>query len=181
MEVKKFNIPGVLLLKPKVFKDERGYFYESFNQQKFNELTESPITFVQDNQSMSQKNTLRGLHFQAPPFDQGKLVRVVKGAVVDLIVDIRKKSATYGQALMVDLKADQHEVLWVPAGCAHGFYTLEEDTIFQYKCTNFYHKESEGAILWSDPAFPFAAAFKNPILSAKDEIALHFNQLKSPF
>lgn len=181
MEVIKFELEGVLLLKPKVYKDERGYFYESFNQKTFNDVVGEKIEFVQDNQSSSQKHTLRGLHFQAPPFAQGKLVRVVQGAVIDLIVDIRKNSPTYGQTLTVELQAENHEILWVPPGFAHGFYTLEDHTIFQYKCSNFYNKESEGAILWNDPAFDFQAKFESPILSEKDKIAPVFNQLNSPF
>ena len=181
MEVIKFELEGVLLLKPKVYKDERGYFYESFNQKTFNDVVGEKIEFVQDNQSSSQKHTLRGLHFQAPPFAQGKLVRVVQGAVIDLIVDIRKNSPTYGQTLTVELQAENHEILWVPPGFAHGFYTLVDHTIFQYKCSNFYNKESEGAILWSDTAFDFQKQFQNPILSEKDQVAPTFNQLNSPF
>ena len=181
MEVIKFELEGVLLLKPKVYKDERGYFYESFNQKTFNDVVGEKIEFVQDNQSSSQKHTLRGLHFQAPPFAQGKLVRVVQGAVIDLIVDIRKNSPTYGQTLTVELQAENHEILWVPPGFAHGFYTLADHTIFQYKCSNFYNKESEGDILWSDAAFDFQKQFKNQILNEKDKIAPVFNQLNSPF
>ena len=181
MEVVKFNIEGVLLLKPNVFFDERGYFFESFNQKKFDEIVKENIQFTQDNQSLSQKNTLRGLHFQVPPYAQGKLVRVVKGRVIDLLVDIRKESKTYGKTLQVELSGSKHELLWIPKGFAHGFYTVEDDTIFQYKCTDYYHPKSEGSINWGDSQFDFKNSFINPILSEKDDQAKGFDQFISPF
>lgn len=181
MEIERFKIEGILLFKPKVFKDSRGYFFESFNQKVFNESVGSHIEFVQDNQSQSQKDTVRGLHFQSPPFDQGKLVSVVKGAVLDFIVDIRKDSLTYGKSLQVRLSEDEFSFLWIPPGFAHGFYTLEDDTIFQYKCSNFYNTESEGDLKWDDPEFGFASLVEKPIVSKKDAKAESFNLFNSPF
>lgn len=181
MEITKFFIEGVILFKPRVFKDSRGHFFEAFNQQVFNDNVEEQFDFVQDNQSLSQKNTLRGLHFQKPPHAQGKLVSVVQGAVVDIVVDIRKDSLTYGKSLEVKLTANEAAFLWVPPGFAHGFYTTEENTIFQYKCTNYYNKESEGSIFWKDSNFDFSKRIIDPIVSEKDAIAPHFTNFKSPF
>lgn len=181
MEIIKFEIEGVILLKPRVFSDSRGYFFEAFNQKLFNESVGENITFVQDNQSLSQKDTVRGLHFQKPPFAQGKLVSVVKGAVIDMVVDIRKNSKTYGQSLEIELNDSEAAFLWVPPGFAHGFCVLEDDTIFQYKCTNYYHKESEGAINWSDFNFSFRSSVKHPVVSEKDAKAPSFKSLESPF
>jgi len=157
MEVIKFNIEGVLLFKPRVFEDDRGYFFEAFSQKEFSNYVDGPISFVQDNQSMSHRGAVRGLHFQKPPHAQGKLVSVVAGEVVDLLVDIRKESKTFGQSLKVNLTGDEAEFLWIPAGFAHGFYTKQDHTIFQYKCTNYYHKESEGLSLIhiSEPTRPY--------------------------
>lgn len=181
MEIITFNIEGLLLYKPQVFTDERGYFYESFNQKKFNEAIGRDVKFVQDNQSLSQKGTVRGLHFQAPPHAQGKLVNVVQGEVLDFVVDIRKNSPTYGQSQQVKLTAEEAAFLFVPAGFAHGFYTLKDHTIFQYKCTNYYHKNSEGAIKWSDQSFDFYKVVNKPIVSSKDQEAPNFKDFKSPF
>ena len=181
MEVVKFDIDGLLVLTPTVYEDERGFFYESFNQERFNELVGKAVVFKQDNQSLSKKNVLRGFHFQAPPYAQGKLVRVVKGSVLDIAIDIRKASPTYGQSVAVELSAENKKMFWIPEGFAHGFYTLEEDTIFLYKCTNLYHKASEGDLLWSDQHFEFHQQFLNPIVSEKDQIATPFNRFESPF
>lgn len=181
MEIEKFEIEGVLLFKPRVFEDNRGYFFESFNQKVFNESVGYEVDFVQDNQSQSQKGTVRGLHFQSPPFDQGKLVSVVKGAVLDFVVDIRKGSVTYGKSLRVRLSEDEFSFLWVPPGFAHGFYTLKDDTVFQYKCSNFYNKESEGDLKWDDTHFGFDSLVKKPIVSEKDAQAKPFNLFNSPF
>ncbi|MDX1349937.1 MAG: dTDP-4-dehydrorhamnose 3,5-epimerase [Putridiphycobacter sp.] len=181
MEIERFNIDGVILFKPKVFRDERGYFFEAFNYNTFTDVVGQPYDFVQDNQSMSQKNTVRGLHFQKPPNAQGKLVSVVQGAVIDLMVDIRKNSKTYGKSLQVKLTGHEAAFLWVPPGFAHGFCTLEEDTIFQYKCTNYYHKASEGAIKWDDPSFGFKGLILEPIVSEKDVLAPNFKDFTSPF
>ena len=142
MEVKKTKINGVFLLKPQIFEDNRGYFFESFNANKFNEATDLNVQFVQDNQSLSSKNVLRGLHFQHPPFAQSKLVSVIKGEVLDVVVDIRKDSVTYGEYIAEYLSEENHHQLYIPEGMAHGFLTLENHTIFSYKCSNYYHKDS---------------------------------------
>ncbi|TNE78631.1 MAG: dTDP-4-dehydrorhamnose 3,5-epimerase [Bacteroidetes bacterium] len=180
MEIKHIPIDGPLVIQPKVFFDERGYFFESFNQAKFTEAGVQEV-FVQDNQSMSQKGAVRGLHFQAPPHAQGKLVRVIQGAVYDVIVDIRKNSPTYGQHFGIELSASNFTTFWIPAGFAHGFSTLEDNTIFQYKCTDLYHKESEGGILWNDPDLNIDWKVANPILSEKDQLNTRFKDFQSPF
>ena len=151
MEVIKTAIDGVVIIEPKVFKDARGYFFESFSQREFEEKVRK-INFVQDNESMSSYGVMRGLHFQAPPFTQSKLVRCVKGAVLDVAVDIRKGSPTYGQHVAVELTEDNHRQFFVPRGFAHGFAVLSDTAIFAYKCTDFYHPEDEGGLMWNDPA-----------------------------
>lgn len=180
MEVQTFGIAGPLLITPRVFPDERGCFFESYNAALF-QSKGLPSHFVQDNQSNSRKHVLRGLHFQAPPFDQGKLVRVVRGAVVDIAVDIRKGSPTYGQHLRVELDAVDKKMLWIPPGFAHGFLSLEEDTVFLYKCTNVYTKSAEGGILWNDPALQINWGIENPIVSGKDLELPTLNNLQTPF
>ena len=177
-------IKDLFVIEPKLWKDSRGYFYESFSQKAF---TEAGInaTFVQDNQSFSQKGTLRGLHAQAAPFAQGKLVRVIQGAVVDIVVDIRKNSATYGQHFAVELSGENHKQLWVPPGFLHGFLTITDDTIFTYKVTNYYDKDSEIGVIWNDPILNIDwAAYLDPsefLLSDKDLVLNDFSSLKSPF
>ncbi len=180
MEVIKTSIPDVLILKPKVFEDDRGYFFESYNKEKFLQhgLDQN---FVQDNESKSVKNVVRGLHFQSPPFAQGKLVRVMKGAVLDVAVDLRRNSPTYGQWTSVELTEDNKWMYWVPPGFAHGFATLEDDTVFFYKCTNVYNKASEGSIRWNDPDLGVDWKLENPILSEKDQKAPLFKNFESPF
>lgn len=173
MEVKSLEIPDVKLIKPNVFKDERGLFMESFNFEKFKELG-LPTNFVQDNQSISLKNVLRGMHYQMNPFAQGKFVRVLKGAVLDVAVDLRKSSPYFGKWVSAELSEHNNLMLWIPEGFAHGFVSLEQDTIFVYKCTNFYSKESERSFRWDDPEVGIDWGIKNPILSAKDEIAPSF-------
>lgn len=148
MKVTPLKIPDVKLIEPEVFEDERGFFYESFNQQKFNEAIGENISFVQDNHSKSSKGVLRGLHFQEAPFAQGKLVRVVAGEVFDVAVDIRKNSLTYGQWVSDILSAENKKQLWIPEGFAHGFLTLSDKAEFLYKTTDFYNKESERSIHW---------------------------------
>ena len=150
MEVIKTDIEGVVIIEPKVFDDARGYFFESFSQREFEEKVRK-INFVQDNESMSSYGVMRGLHFQRPPFTQSKLVRCVKGAVLDVAVDIRKGSPTYGQHVAVELSEENHRQFFIPRGFAHGFSVLTDEVIFQYKCDNFYHPEAEGAIAWNDP------------------------------
>ncbi|MDA1009546.1 MAG: dTDP-4-dehydrorhamnose 3,5-epimerase, partial [Bacteroidetes bacterium] len=139
------------------------------------------LDFVQDNQSLSQKGVLRGLHFQNPPFAQGKLVRVIKGSVIDVSVDIRKDSKTYGKHFSIELSEENKKVVWIPPGFAHGFYTLENDTIFTYKCTGVYNKDSEGALLWNDSELNIDWGVERPLVSEKDLIAGNFKDFKSQF
>ncbi len=169
MEVIKTDIEGVVIIEPRIFKDERGYFYESFSQREFEEKVCKTV-FVQDNQSKSSYGVLRGLHFQKPPYCQSKLVRCIKGAVLDVAVDIRKGSPTFGKYVAVELTEDNHRQFFVPRGFAHGFAVLSEEAVFQYKCDNFYCKESEGAIAWNDQelAIDWRIPAEKVILSAKD-------------
>lgn len=172
---------GIHLLQPSVFKDNRGYFFESFNKKNFDSVTKSGIDFVQDNQSLSAKNVLRGLHFQVPPFAQAKLVRVVRGSVLDVAVDLRKNSPTYGKHFAVELNEENNLSLFIPAGFAHGFATLEENTIFLYKCSEYYNKESERTILWNDPDLNINWNCDNPVISDKDKEGILFKNFNSPF
>ena len=170
MKVTSLKIPDVKLIEPDVFEDERGFFYESFNQQKFNEAIGENITFVQDNHSKSSKGVLRGLHYQEEPFAQGKLVRVVVGEIFDVAVDIRKDSSTHGQWVSEILSAENKKQLWIPGGFAHGFLTLSNEAEFLYKTTDFYNKEAERLIHWNKNDFDIKWPFlKNIILSDKDE------------
>lgn len=180
MEIIKTSIEGLLIIKPDVFRDERGYFFESYNKERFAKegLT---MDFVQDNESKSAKGVLRGLHFQKPPYTQGKLVRVVKGSVMDVAVDLRKDSPTYGKWESVILSEDNKLQFWIPEGFAHGFVTLEDETVFNYKCTNIYNKESEGSLLWNDPDINIDWNIENPILSEKDKISPLFKNFETPF
>lgn len=181
MQVIEEPMKGLKLIKPLVFEDQRGYFYEAYSRTVFNKLGIDE-EFVQDNQSLStEKGVLRGLHFQNPPFAQGKLVKVTKGAVLDVAVDIRKTSPTYGQKYEIILSEENKLMLYIPPGFAHGFVTLEEDTIFTYKCTNYYSKESEGGILWCDEDLAIDWNVSNPILSEKDKIHPTFNEFVSQF
>ena len=170
MEVIKTAIEGLVIIEPKVFKDARGYFFESFSQREFEEKVRK-VNFVQDNESMSSYGVMRGLHFQRPPFTQSKLVRCVKGRVLDVAVDIRKGSPTYGQHVAVELSEDNHRQFFVPRGFAHGFAVLSETAIFQYKCDNFYAPQNEGAIAWDDPdlAIDWRVPADKVILSEKDK------------
>ena len=171
MEVIKTEIEGVVIIEPRIFKDERGYFYESFSQREFEEKV-CRTTFVQDNQSKSSYGVLRGLHFQKPPYCQSKLVRCIKGAVLDVAVDIRKGSPTFGKYVAVELSEDNHRQFFVPRGVAHGFAVLTPDAVFQYKCDNFYNKESEGAVAWNDPqlAIDWKIPADKVLLSEKDRL-----------
>ncbi len=166
MEFKETGIEGLYEIYPRIFEDDRGYFFESFSLQKFNEYVPE-ITFVQDNQSFSVQGVLRGLHFQKGEHAQGKLVRVVKGKVLDVAVDLRPESNTFGQHRSVILDAERHNMFYVPPGFAHGFSTLE-DAVFQYKCTNLYNKASEGGIIWNDPELNIDWNLENPNVSEKD-------------
>ena len=170
MEVIKTELEGVVILEPRLFKDDRGYFFESFSQREFDEKVR-PVKFVQDNDSKSVYGVLRGLHFQKPPFAQSKLVRVIQGAVLDVAVDIRVGSPTYGKHVAVELTAENHRQLFIPRGFAHGFSVLTDEVVFQYKCDNFYAPQSEGAIAWNDPALgiDWRIPEASVILSEKDK------------
>ncbi|GGG36672.1 dTDP-4-dehydrorhamnose 3,5-epimerase [Bizionia arctica] len=152
MTVKETKLQGCFIVEPRIFEDKRGYFFESFNANKFNELTGTKTNFVQDNESFSTKGVLRGLHYQTGDYAQAKLVRVIKGKVLDVAVDIRKNSPTFSQYVAVELTEENKKQLFVPRGFAHGFVVLSETAIFSYKCDNYYNKESEGGIIYNDPS-----------------------------
>ena len=173
-------ILNLKLIQPNIFNDSRGYFFESYNQKTFKNLG-IPDVFVQDNQSCSKKNVIRGLHFQMPPFAQAKLVRVVKGTALDVAVDLRKESPTYGHHFSVVLSEENQLQLYIPVGFAHGFAALEENTIFAYKCSEFYHKESEKIILFNDIDLNINWNIENPIVADKDLQAISFKDFISPF
>ncbi|ULC59743.1 dTDP-4-dehydrorhamnose 3,5-epimerase [Flaviramulus sp. BrNp1-15] len=180
MIVKETFLKGCFVITPKVFADERGYFFESFNKNKFEQLTGTSVNFIQDNQSKSSRGVLRGLHFQKGEFAQAKLVRVIKGKVLDVCVDIRKKSPTYGKHFSIILDGVENKQLFVPRGFAHGFLVLEDNTIFSYKCDNIYNKESEGGIIYNDDSLSIDWGFPKEelILSEKDIKLPKFNKLK---
>ena len=180
MEIIETKIRDLLIIKPTVFEDNRGYFFESYNKEKFLQQGIDQ-NFVQDNESKSMKGVLRGLHFQTPPYAQGKLVRVMKGAVLDVAVDIRNGSPTYGQWASIELTESNKWMYWVPPGMAHGFVTLEDNTVFFYKCTNVYNKSSEGSLRWNDPDLSIDWGSVDPILSDKDKISPLFKDFDSPF
>ena len=180
MEIIETNLNGLVVIKPKVFEDDRGYFFESYNQNLFKEAGLN-LEFVQDNQSLSQKGVLRGLHFQNAPFAQGKLVRVITGAVFDVAVDIRKNSKTYGQWYGIELTEKNKSMMYIPTGFAHGFLTLQDNTIFSYKCTNFYNKSSEDCLLWNDKDININWNFDQPLLSSKDLEGKNFKNFVSNF
>ena len=183
IEVKKTDIEGVLIIEPKVFGDARGYFLESFNAKEFAEKTGLNINFVQDNESMSSYGVMRGLHFQNPPYTQSKLVRCVKGAVLDVAVDIRKGSPTYGQHVAVELTEDNHRQFFVPRGFAHGFAVLSETAVFQYKCDNFYAPQADGGISILDESLgiDWRIPTEKALLSDKDTKHALLMDFNSPF
>lgn len=181
MKVSTFQLEGLLLIEPKIFQDDRGFFFESFNKEKYKEILGGNIDLVQDNISVSKKNVLRGLHFQSPPFAQGKLVTVIKGRVLDVAVDLRKDSATYGQYQSIELSAENKLQFWVPPGFAHGFLALEDETIFSYKCSNYYSPKHENTILWNDANLSIDWKINNPIISDKDKVGDDFSTFVSPY
>ena len=187
IEVIKTDIEGVLIIEPKVFGDARGYFFESFSQRDFDEkvipILGHKVNFVQDNESMSSYGVMRGLHFQRPPFTQSKLVRCVKGAVLDVAVDIRKGSRTYGQYVAVELTEDNHRQFFVPRGFAHGFSVLSETAVFQYKCDEFYHSEADGGISIVDDSLgiDWHIPIEKALLSEKDTKHSSLKDFDSPF
>lgn len=182
MEVIKTHIDGVVIIEPKVFGDARGYFFESFSQKEFQEKVAN-IQFVQDNESMSKLGVMRGLHFQRPPYAQSKLVRCVKGQVMDVAVDIRKGSPTYGQHVAVLLTEENHRQFFIPQGFAHGFAVLSETAVFQYKCDNFYHPEADGGISILDETLGinWGVAMENALVSEKDAKHVKLAEFDSPF
>jgi dTDP-4-dehydrorhamnose 3,5-epimerase len=180
MKVIPTEIPDVLLLEPSVFEDERGYFFESYNERLFANLGLNQ-RFMQDNQSRSRKGTLRGLHFQAPPFEQGKLVRVVSGSILDVAVDIRKGSPWFGKWVSAVLNGDNKHMLWIPPGFAHGFLALEDNSVVSYKCTQVYERESEMSIRWNDPELAIEWGIDEPFLSAKDSQVPFLADTETPF
>ena len=182
MEVIKTAIEGLVIIEPKIFRDSRGYFFESFSQREFEEKVRK-VNFVQDNESMSSYGVMRGLHFQRPPFAQSKLVRCVKGRVLDVAIDIRKGSPTYGQHVSVELSEENHRQFFVPRGFAHGFVVLSETAVFQYKCDNFYAPEADGGINIKDTALgiDWKIPVEQAILSDKDTKHVFFNEFDSPF
>ena len=187
MEVIKTDIEGLLVIQPRVFNDSRGYFFESFNQKEFDEkvapIIGHSVNFVQDNESMSQYGVLRGLHFQRPPFAQAKLVRCVRGRVLDIAVDIRGGSPTYGKHVAVELSEENHTQFFIGKGFAHGFAVLSPEAIFQYKCDELYHPESEGGISILDPSLGIDWGFplESAILSAKDQDRINLADFETPF
>lgn len=182
MEVIQTNIKGVVIIEPRLFKDDRGYFFESYSERDFNKQV-SEVHFVQDNESKSSYGVMRGLHFQRPPFTQSKLVRCVKGAVLDVAVDIRKGSPTYGQHVAVELTEDNHRQFFIPHGFAHGFAVLSPEAIFQYKCDNFYHPEADGGISILDTSLgiDWRIPTEHAILSEKDTKHPLLKDFDSPF
>lgn len=180
MKITKTEFPGLLIVNPDVFEDERGYFFESFNEIKYKNEGIN-FNFVQDNISRSKYGTVRGLHYQTGEFAQGKLCQVLKGVVLDVALDIRFGSPTFGKHFALELSEENHNQLWIPPGFAHGFSVLSDETIFQYKCTQFYNKGSERAILFNDPDLDINWKIGNPVVSSKDLQALYFKNINEDF
>lgn len=182
MNIIETPIKDLVIIEPKIWQDERGYFFESYNQDAFKKSGIN-AEFVQDNQSYSHKNALRGLHAQAAPYAQGKLVRVIQGKVLDVAVDIRKSSATYGQHFTIELSGENNKMFYIPPGFLHGFSTLEDKTIFSYKCTNLYNKEAEIGVVWNDKdlGIDWGINIDDALVSPKDAILPTFASIDSPF
>ena len=179
MKIEKTFINDLIVLTPKVFEDSRGYFLESYNKKDLANIID--VDFIQDNESLSQKNVIRGLHFQNPPYTQDKLVRVIRGAVLDVAVDLRKDQPTYGKHFAIKLSAKNKKQLFIPKGFAHGFLTLKKNTIFSYKCSDYYHPETEECIHCFDEDLAIDWKIKNVILSKKDKNGIKFSTFNSPF
>lgn len=180
MDIETFECKGLILIKPKVFSDDRGHFLETFHSQKYSELGIS-CDFVQDNESLSHKHVLRGLHFQSPPNAQGKLIRVVRGSIFDVAVDIRKNSPTYGKYHSVILSDENKYQFWIPEGFAHGFLSLEENTVINYKCTSNYNAAAERTLLWNDTDLNIKWPMTPSIINPKDQSGDHFHNFTTPF
>lgn len=168
MQIEKTDLVGAVIITPDVFSDDRGFFFESFQEARYQEILGKDVHFVQDNVSRSKKGVLRGLHYQAPPFGQAKLVSVLEGSVLDVAVDIRQGSPTYGKHVVVELSDENHKQFFIPEGFAHGFVVTSETALFAYKCTNVYSKEHDRGIVWSDPALGIEWKVTDPIISPKD-------------
>ena len=182
MKALKTDIEGVFIIEPKVFEDSRGYFFESFSQREFEKIV-GPVNFVQDNESKSKYGVVRGMHFQKPPFAQSKLVRCVRGEVLDVALDIRKDSPSFGKHVAVILSGENHRQLFLPKGMAHGFAVLSPEAVFQYKCDEFYHPESEGAVAWNDPSLDidWRLPSSDVIISGKDALNPLFKDIELVF
>lgn len=169
MKIIRTDIEGLVIIEPEVFSDARGCFFESFSERRFSDAV-APVKFVQDNESRSTYGVVRGLHFQRSPYEQAKLVRVVKGCVLDVAVDLREGSPTFGRHFAVELSEENHRQMFIPRGFAHGFSVLSEEAVFQYKCDNYYHPESEGAVIWNDPdlAIDWGVPEEKVVVSSKD-------------
>ena len=181
MVEEKLNMTGLKLFSPKVFEDDRGYFTEFYNQSNFDTVVGKNTNFVQDNISCSHKNVIRGLHFQKPPYGQGKLIQVLRGKVMDVIVDLRKDSITYGEHCKIEISDKNHKKLWIPSGFAHGFLSQENNTLLSYKCSEFYSMEHEMSLRWNDELLNINWGIQNPIISNKDREAPGFKHFESPF
>jgi dTDP-4-dehydrorhamnose 3,5-epimerase len=181
MVEEKLRITGLKLFSPKVFKDERGYFTEFYNKSDFDTVIGKNMNFVQDNISCSHKNVIRGLHFQKPPFGQGKLIQVLRGKVMDVIVDLRKNSRTYGEHCKIELSDKNHKKLWIPSGFAHGFLSLENNTLLSYKCSEYYSIDHEMSLRWNDELLNIDWGITEPVVSEKDQNAPNFKNFNSPF
>ena len=179
IEIEHTPIEGLLLIRPKIYADHRGHFYENFNH-KLWKSKGLPHDFMQENRSFSIKNTVRGLHFQVPPYGQGKLIQVLRGRVLDVVVDIRKSSKTYGKTFSIELGESDLLQMYIPEGFAHGFHAME-DTVFNYKCTSYYEPSAERSILWNDPDLNIDWGISKPVLSQKDEGGMRFKDFVSPF
>ncbi|QIX61888.1 dTDP-4-dehydrorhamnose 3,5-epimerase [Hymenobacter lutimineralis] len=180
MEIKYHALAGIIELTPRLFTDARGSFFESFNARRFAEVGIEG-DWVQDNQSLSSRGVLRGLHFQRPPYAQAKLLRVASGRVLDVTVDLRRNSPTYGQHLSVELDAERCNMLYVPVGFAHGFLTLADNTRFIYKCSDYYQPSAEGGLRWNDPTLGISWGLEEPVVSEKDEVLPFLRDFESPF
>jgi dTDP-4-dehydrorhamnose 3,5-epimerase len=174
------QLNGILLLKPAVFEDQRGFFFECFHNEKFTKLGIEHC-FIQDNLSKSSRGTIRGLHFQTPPFEQGKLCQVILGKVLDVVVDIRKGSPTYGKYYSTELSDENHNIIWIPPGFSHGFSVLSDTAVFHYKCTGFYNKLAERTLLYNDPTIGIDWKTDTPIVSDKDIQGVPLSMLDNPF
>ncbi len=179
MIIENTPIKDLIIITPNIFEDNRGYFLESYNQKKLEKVIKTK--FVQDNESLSQKNVLRGLHFQKPPFAQAKLIRVIKGSILDVAVDLRINSSTYKKHFKHVLSGENKKQLYIPVGFAHGFLCLEDNTIINYKCSEYYNANSESSIKWNDPDLNIDWEIKNPILAEKDQLAKNFITFENPF